>query len=267
MSTYGSSGAKDVQFPAKEDPSYNDVSTWITFYAAPYSTFSRNRMPASVISNAFQRITLPYPGVFNTQNQQEYSNMPTPQIKAMEIGVFASLQQSLLGTIEKAESFMRGSNVMTFDHMETVLVPGGRRTHRFEFNLIGKTEASIGAATDAALTFQTLMHPGADTSSIYTQTHPAVWVFTAGNYADGGVAYTADRAALDGFGLTCVLTSVDINRAPIENIPYVVKTQWSGAQFPVAINIKLNFIELEPALNDTDDSFHRTLINRSQRIP
>jgi hypothetical protein len=257
-----------IVFPHASDPSYGDVSAWITFHAAKYSTFSSNRTPEAVIANAHTSITLPYPGIFNTQNQQEYSNMPTPQIKMLELGVFGSLQQSLLGTIEKAESFIRGRNVMTFDHMETVLTPGGRRTHRFEFNLIGKTEQSIGEITNAALTFQTLMHPGADTSSIYTQTHPSVWVFTAGSLGDGAtkVTYGNDRAALDGFGLTSVLTSVDINRAPIENIPYMVQTQWDNAFFPVAVNIKLNFIELEPALNDGSGAqLNRMLINRSQR--
>jgi len=246
-------------FPPSTDPSYKDVKTWMTFWAADYSTFSGNRMPASVISNAHTSITVPYPGIFNTQNQQEYSNMPTPQIKAMEIGIFGSLQQSLLGTIEKTESFLRGGNIMTFDHMETVLIPGGRRTHRFELNLISKSPDAAQEATNIALVFQTLMHPGANTESIYTQTHPAVWVFTAGTSTKDGFA--DDVGALDGFGLTSVLASVDINRAPIQNIPYTVAV--AGKEVPVAINIKLSFMELEPALRA--DKSDRILINRSQR--
>lgn len=246
-------------FPPPADPSYNDVKTWMTFWAADYSTFSGNRMPASVIGNAHTSITVPYPGIFNTQNQQEYSNMPTPQIKAMEIGVFGSLQQSLLGTIEKTESFLRGGNIMTFDHMETVLIPGGRRTHRFELNLISKTPDAAKQATNIALVFQALMHPGANTESIYTQTHPAVWVFTAGTSTLSGFA--DDFGALDGFGLTSVLASVDINRAPIQNIPYTVNVD--GKEAPVAINIKLSFMELEPALRE--DGSDRVIISRSQR--
>jgi hypothetical protein len=242
-----------LTFPAAGDPSQQEVKQWITFHAADYSTFSSNRIPDFIISNAKYKLNLPYPGIFNTQNQQEYSNMPTPQIKAFEIGMFGSLQQSLLGTIEKTESFLRGGNVMTFDHMETVLQPGGRRTHRFEFNLIAKTEASAGTATDIALTFQTLMHPGANTESIYTQTHPSLWMITAGNTENS--VFGSDFGRLDGFALPSVLTTVDINRAPIQNTPYVIGTN------PLAINIKLNFIELEPAFRDTS----LNLKSRSQR--
>jgi hypothetical protein len=249
-------------FPKPDDPSHDDVRQWITFWASDYSTFSSKRTPEALISNHFNKISLPYPGIFNTQNQIEYSNMPTPQVKALEIGMFGSLQQSLLGTIEKTESFLRGGNVMTFDHMETVLQPGGRRTHRFEFNLIGKSSKSSLEAAKIANVFQTLMHPGFNTGSIYTQTHPALWVFTVADLdQSGAAAWSQDSGFLDGSGLPSVLTSVDINRAPIQNIPYVVSGV-DGYGVPLAINIKLSFIELEPAFHGTGDG---ALFNRSQR--
>lgn len=242
-------------FPHPTDPSYNDVKQWMVFYAANYSTFSSNRVPDYIVGNAIWSMALPFPGVYNTQNQQEYSNMPTPQIKGFEIGMFASLQQSLLGTIEKTESFLRGGNVMTFDHMETVLQPGGRRNHRIEYNLIAKTQESAGAATDIALRFQTLMHPGANTESIYTQTHPFLWQICAGDNANAD--FGNDYGRLDGFALPSVLASVDVNRAPIQNIPYSTL-----GMNPIAINIKLNFIELEPAFGTPNGL---ALRSRSQR--
>lgn len=246
-------------FPPPADPTHTDVKQWITFWAADYGMFSESRIPAAVIGNAFNSITLPYPGIFNTQNAIEYSNMPTPQVKALEIGMFGSLQQSLIGTIEKTESFLRGGNVMTFDHMETVLQAGGRRTHRFEFNLIAKSREAADTAADIALVFQTLMHPGFNTESIYTQTHPALWVFTVGNTVEDS-GYGSDGGYLDGHGLTSVLSNVDINRAPIQNIPYTVL----GSEYyvPLAINIKLSFVELEPAFHGKSD---KVLYNRSQR--
>ena len=253
-------------FPAINDPSRRDVAAWLSFYAGPYSTFSRNRTPASIMNNAHTIITLPYPGIFNTQNHQDYSNMPSPQIRSLEMGVFGTLQQSILGTIERAESFINGTGIMTFDHMESVLTPGGRRSHKFEFNLIAKTEESAGQAVNAALEFQTLMHPGANTVSIYNQTHPALWVIVATSTvpAAGSASYSNDRGGLDGFALTSVLTDVDINRAPIENIPYVIKSNSAEAYWPIATNIKLSFIELEPAFSDPREG--RVLINRSQKF-
>ena len=244
-----------LTFPAESDPSYSEIKQWMVFYAANYSTFSSNRVPDVIVGTARYAIALPYPGVYNTQNQQEYSNMPTPQIKAFDIGMFGSLQQSLLGTIEKTESFLRGGNVMTFDHMETVLQPGGRRTHRFEFNLIAKTPESAANASNIALGFQTLMHPGANTQSIYTQTHPPLWQICGSNTSAGAV-FTTDNGLLDGFALPSVLASVDVNRAPIQNVPYI-----KGFN-PLAINLKLNFVELEPAFAGPDGL---SLKSRSQR--
>ena len=252
----------DYYFPDKADPTVRDIKTWMTFYAADYSTFSTNRIPNAIKAESHTSITLPYPGVFNTQNQQEYSNMPSPQVKSLELGIMGSLSQSLISTVEKTESFLRGGNVMTFDHMETVLNPGGRRTHRFEFTLIGKTTQSVVEATNIALVFQALMHPGANTASIYSQTHPAVWIGCAGSINQRKYQYGDDNAALDGFIPACVLVSCDINRSPIQNIPYTVTTNGYG-EFPLAINIKLSFMELEPALRRAGTD--RSIISRSQR--
>jgi hypothetical protein len=250
-------------FPDSSDPTTNSIKTWITFWAADYSTFSYNRIPNQIISDAHTSITLPYPGVFNTQNQQEYSNMPSPQIKSMELGIMGSLQQSLIGTMEKAESFMRGGNIITFDHMETVLMPGGRRTHRFEFTLVAKTNASLKGVSNIPLVFQALMHPGANTSSIYTQTHPSIWVFCAGSSprSSAGYYYDDDLNVLDGFSPACVLAACDINRSPIQNIPYTVNVD--GKEVPLAVNIKLSFMELEPSLRRSGSD--RVIISRSQR--
>jgi hypothetical protein len=253
-------------FPIGGDPSFNSVKDWIHFYAADYSTFSANRIPNSIIERAHTIISLPYPGVFNTLNQQDYSALPTPQIKSVEYaalgglgGLLASLSESLTATVEKTESFFRGGNVMTFDHMETVLQPGGRRTHQFEFNLIAKNEMSAVEATNIALAFQTLLHPGANTQSIYSMTHPSLWLFTAGPQVTN-LSYNPNKGALDGLGLPSVLVSVDINRAPVQNIPYTLKTS-AIPSVPLAHNIKLNFVELEPALKLNE----KTLISRSQR--
>lgn len=156
------------------------------------------------------------------------------------VGALAS--QNLIASGELFESFMTGGNVFRVDHTETVLKPGCRRTHVFEFTLVPKTPESAYEAAEIALAFQALAHPGSYTESIYTMNHPDLWIFGISRKP-----YYAD-SYWDGWGLTSVLNRVDINRSPIQNIPYFIKDS-NFNNVPLATNIKLMFTELEPAFN------------------
>jgi hypothetical protein len=288
--------AVTITFPHETDASSKDVPMWVTFYSANYSTWAAYRTPQAVTTDWNYRIVLPYPTNFNTLNRIPYTNSASIQMRGVEtalrslglsrrsdsvgngstpkgfggqyspsvdkdnqgrsldaIGRMAA--QSTIASGELFESFMTGGNVFRFDHTETVLKPGCRRTHVFEFNMISKTPDSARAASRIANAFQANAHPGAFTRSIYTMTHPDIWVF--------GISSTPgdSESQLDGQGLTSVLERVDINRSPIQNIPYNILL--GGARYPLAINLKLYFTELEPALNLDGEN----LIIRSQKEP
>jgi hypothetical protein len=117
-------------------------------------------------------------------------------------------------------------------------------------DLVAKTAEQAVIINNIASTFQTNVFPIANTSSILTMRHPPLWAIEA---------FTSDGTTgkfWDGQPLVSVLQSVDINRSPINNIPYT-----TGNYRPLAVNIKLNFIELEPAMqvgNGTDNIFSRS---------
>ena len=144
---------------------------------------------------------------------------------------------------------------MRFDHFESILSPGARRTHTFNINLISKNEDESDAANAIALAFQTNVFPIA-TNNYLTMRHPPLWWFRS---MITGIADWDIQTAWDGQPLPSVLRTVDINRSPILNTPFI------GSNFkPVALNIKLSFIELEPALQRGDGSFN--IISRSERL-
>lgn len=255
---------RTLRFPADDDVSKWDVPLWITFYSSNYSTWATKRVPSHIASYPNNAIVLPYPSNFNTLNTIPYSNSPSIQMRGIEkmllkgetemaqiaaegevseeMNIMGLADEALLSRNELKESFMTGGNVFRFDHMETVLQPGCRRTHTFVFNLIAKTRNSAEIASKIALAFQANAHPGNFTRSIYTMNHPDVWIF--GIHEKPGSA----NAYLDGFGLTSVIQKVDINRSPIQNYPYSLVSN-SGLRCPLAINIAITFVELEPALN------------------
>ena len=266
--------ARVLSFPARDDVTQYDIPAWITFWSANYSTWASKRIPNQVRAYPNNIIALPYPTTFNTLNTIPYRNSPSVQMRGIEAllkgkpttgpdrtaadEAVRSNQAAEIGLDKDAavsrtelkESFYTGGNVWRFDQMETVLQPGCRRVHSFEFNLVAKTIESAKQAARIAAAFQANAHPGNFTQSIYTMNHPDIWVFGIGNVIG------SSNIAMDGQGLTSVLARVDINRSPIQNYPYTVTesgvlpgSQGYGKQYPLATNIKLSFIELEPALN------------------
>lgn len=248
----------NFQFPL--DPNFfQDIPVWITFYVADYSTFNERRTRSAIKGRPFGTITLPYPRQFNTLNSQNYTAGGSLNVQSVETGnLLGTLGQQITATKELAQSFFSGGGVIRFDHMETVLEPGARRTHAFDINMIAKNAAEADEINAIALTFQANMYPLADTGSLLTMRHPPLWYFEALTKG-GDINISSYRNYWDGDPLPCVLKAVDINRSPILNIPFATENFK-----PLGINVKLTFIELEPAMQA--GNFTSELISRAERF-
>ena len=240
----------NLQFPPQGDAWAQEIPQWLTFYCADYSTFSASRTRSSVIGRSYNQITIPYPMEANTSNTIRYTSGGSMNVMALEKGLVGTIAQQITATKEMFNSFFSGSNVIRFDHFETIFEPGARRTHAFNINLIAKNAAQSLVANEIALIFQNNMYPTASTESILTMRHPPLWAIRA---------FGSRPRYWDGEPLVSVLSSVDINRSQILNIPFASE---SGA--PLAVNIKLIFIELEPAMQTGGGGL--ALISRSERF-
>lgn len=249
-----------LQFPPVNDPFAAEVPIFMSFKAANYSTFTKNRTLSVITSNAYVDIRVPFPKAMATLNSQNYQAGGSLNVQAIEIGgvsgVMESFRQEIRAKEELASSFFSGGGVIRFDHMETILQPGARRTHNFIIDMIAKTKEQADVANQIALTFQANVFPVANTSSILTMLHPPLWAIEA----IGGVVNIDDVARYwDGAPLVSVLRTVDVNRAPILNTGFA-----TSDHKPLAINIKLSFVELEPAMQVGDGS--NRIFSRSDRI-
>jgi len=248
----------NYQFPL--DPNFAlDIPIWMTFYISNYSTFNARRTKNYIKSSKYITITLPYPRQFNSLNSQNYTAGGSLNVQAIETGnLLGTLGQQITATRELAQSFFSGGGVIRFDHMETVLEPGARRTHAFDINMIAKNKEEADEINSIALTFQANMYPLADTGSLLTMRHPPLWYFEALTKS-GDTSIASYRNYWDGDPLPCVLKAVDINRSPILNIPFATEDFK-----PLGINVKLTFIELEPAMQR--GNFTGDLVSRAQRF-
>jgi hypothetical protein len=231
------------QFPLKQTEDEKEIPVWMVFYAKPWSTFNSNRTRRAVINdNTRIEVRLPFPKQMATMNSQNYVAGKALNVQSVETGsLVGTIAQQVLATRELFNSFMSGGSVVRADHFETVLEPGARRTHLFEFNLVAKNEAQANMMNYISLIFQNGVFPIANTQSLLTMQHPYIWYFQAFK----GIGGVGDFYPIywDGEPLVSVLKSVDINRAPILNTPFVTPDYK-----PVALNMKLNFVELEPAM-------------------
>lgn len=248
----------NLQFPPAGDIFENDIPVWMDFYANRYSTFSKNRTRSHVQSAPYiTKISIPYPQQHTTLNSQRYSGAGSLNVRAIETGNPLWTATGMVNaTGSKISSYFSGGNVLSFDHFESVLQPGDRRTHYFNMNLVAKTAAQAAAANDIALSFQTNVFP-IITDNLFTMQHPPLWAFGARLIGAQGDAVNA-QSYWDGQPLVCVLNAVDINRSVILNTPFA-----GTDKSPIGINIKLSFTELEPALSDGSGG---NIISRSERF-
>jgi hypothetical protein len=236
-----------IEYKFPNDGYATEIPVWMVFKAAPFSTFSEDRTRAAVHSNAVVSISVPFPNRMSTSNTQQYM---TGQYSDLE-GLFDKEEYDLKQS-ESQNSFTQGLGIISYDHAETLLTPGARRTHLFDMNLVAKTANQALTISNIGLAFQTYMYPSAFTESILNMGHPPLWYFSA-------LGDNLTSAYWDGNPLVSVLQSVDINRSPISSLAFMTP------DFnPLAINIKLRFIELEPAMQTGSGSLG--LFSRSERF-
>lgn len=244
------------QFPPETDVYSQEIPVWMTFYATDWSTFNAKRTRAYILANPWLSISVPYPRQMNTSNSQTYTAGGSLNVQSVETGnLLGTLGQQITATKELASSFFSGGSVIRFDHFETILEPGSRRTHSFEINMVAKNEQQAKMANAIALVFQNNCFPIANTESLLTMKHPYLWYFEA--TSTDSTHFVPDY--WDGTPLPSVLKQVDINRSPILNTPFATPNY-----SPIALNIKLLFIELEPAMQLGDNSAR--LVNRAERF-
>lgn len=241
--------AESIKYIFPNDNYATEIPVWMVFKAAPFSTFSENRTRNAVVSNAVASISVPFPNRMSTSNTQQYM---TGQYSDLE-GLFDKEEYDLKQS-ESQNSFTQGLGIISYDHAETLLTPGARRTHLFDMNLVAKTANQAETISKIGLAFQTYMYPSAFTESILNMGHPPLWYFfAAGDNLNDKYWYW------DGNPLVSVLQSVDINRSPISSLAFMTPDFK-----PLAINIKLRFIELEPAMQTGSGSLG--LFSRSERF-
>lgn len=226
-------------------------AVWMHFYAAKYSTFYQNRTRTFVQNNPIASVTMPYPQRHSTGNYQQYMSGKYPDLE----GLFDK-EDYKLKEQEMENSFTQGLGVMSYDHTETVLTPGARRSHQFDITLVARNSPEAWVINRIGRLFQSFMFPGTFTQSVLNMTHPPIWSWyvTLPEGTDEGCKLW------DGDPLVSVLQSVDINHTPIQNIPFTTPDM-----LPLAVNIKLSFLELEPAMQ-YDYRIDGGLISRSERF-
>jgi len=243
--------AESIKYIFPNDNYATEIPVWMWFKAAPFSTFSENRTRNAVVSNAVASIAVPFPNRMSTSNTQQYM---TGQDSDLE-GLFDKEEYDLKQS-ESQNSFTQGLGIISYDHAETLLTPGARRTHLFDMNLVAKTQDQAFTINNIALAFQTYMYPTAFTESLLNMGHPPLWhFFASGDFGEEKIK----QSYWDGNPLVSVLQSVDINRSPISSLPFMTPDFT-----PLAINIKLRFIELEPAMQLGNGAFG--LFSRSERF-
>lgn len=231
--------ATTIAFPG--DQMANEIPVFLTFHWGDYSRYNSDRTRSSVISKG-NTITVPYPKLFNVANDVPYTNSGTIVNSPLDNLRVAMDNLTFEGNMIYSY-FMKGGSSFTYDNMESVLAPGARRKYAVSMDLVAKTQAQAVQAKLIADTFQRNAFSSWDGGNRLIWKHPPIWVLSTGSIS-----------GWDPVGLPSVLTHVDINRNPILDTPFNLPNN-----HPLAVNINLLFVELEPAVNTAAG-----LINRAQ---
>ena len=73
----------DTSYSFPDDIFATEIPVWMTFLAAPYSTFSQNRTRGYILGNYAADISVPYPTVLSTANTQSYVSGSYPDMEGL----------------------------------------------------------------------------------------------------------------------------------------------------------------------------------------
>ena len=240
---------KPIYIFPQEQRYQSEIPVWISFSCAKWNTFSNRRTNESISGNdRLFTVTVPYPKVLTVNNNQNYVIGGALANELQNLDLVAEQLQTMNVRIRSA---LNGGMGISPDHMETYLDPGSRREYTISFDLVAKTEAQASLISTIANIFQKNAFSRWDGRNPLVWYHPPLWSIKVLNEQANGIAPGWDPNALP-----CVLKNVDINRAPILNIPFSTSTN-----YPLSMNITLLFYEIEPAVLDEKTG---NLVNRAK---
>lgn len=234
------------RFPPEGDNMASEIPVYVKFSWGQYTRDNKGRS-RDAIKGANNYIMVPYPKLFNIASNMKYADSGTIGLGIQE---FAKLQlDNLESKADKMLNFMlTGGSAFTFDNMETVLQPGSRRRFTVSMDLVAKSTDQSQAAVDIAKAFQINSVSSWDGGNALVWIHPPLWIAEACD-SNGNVLDNWDSMILPS-----VLANVEVNKNPILDTPFNLLNN-----SPLAINISLSFVELEPAVN-----YQGELLNRAE---
>lgn len=235
-----------LRFPPQNDSMGSEIPVYLMFKWGGYTRKNSDRTKEAIGSSG-NHILVPYPKLFNVSNDMKYADSGSI---AFSVGDLAKLQiDNLTAAYDKlANFFTQGGSAFTFDNMETVLQPGSRRKYVVSMDLIAKNQGQAEMAVKIANTFQLNTHSAWEGGNALIWIHPPLWIVEACDSSGKVIPGWSPS------GLPSVLAHVDINKNPVLDTPFNLTNN-----HPLALNINLTFIELEPAVNHNG-----TLKNRAE---
>lgn len=228
--------ATTIAFPG--DNMADEVPVFLSFYWNQYSRFNSDRTYNAVKSGG-NALVVPYPKRFNVSNDIPYNNAGSITLDPMQI--LKTQFDNLTFELNMAMSyFMEGGSAFTYDNMETVLAPGARRKYDVGIELLAKTEQQAVQAKLIAETFQKNAFSSWSGGNNLIWKHPPLWVIESVSGTGNTVSGWSPTS------LPSVLMRVDINRNPLLDTAFNLPNN-----HPLATYINLVFVELEPAVNNT----------------
>ena len=258
-----------LQYPSKKSAAQSDVPFQIQFIATAYSIYTESRNSTATSGDAIGggNIIMPIPHNLVRNNDIKYGIGETETGHMFDLttgGVWEFIKtgggivtwlQDLVGV-----SSLIGQRPM--DMRDSIYEGADFRVHGFEWRMVPKSKEDAENIQKICETFQVLSYPAlAGYQSASRVIHPPVWHIKG--LSVGGFG----RASGDSSGLgtdknwmfkclPSVLRKVTIDTTPEGTYGFAM----GGADgYPAVTKLRLDFVELEPAVNDNGK-----LVSRSQ---
>ena len=277
--------ARQFTFPSGDH--VNEIPLWINFSAISYDKLktreSRAGSPATKASEATMVASVPFNGSFTNSNNLQYTNDARSILTLMGLPETTNTQNirlkglaQMLDTDDRGKVELRtekpegpdSANIyMSVDMMDMMFVGGGNRAYQIDFNLVCRSseDSVVAGNLCAALSSQCwpLLNIGGGANGNAKLKHPDIWAITLSEQpGDFGNQEKVNNSWNDGTGpQLCVLTDVQTKRVGGENSrilginrnrPTSRQNSGSGDSSPLPLwyQVSLNFVELEPTIQD-----------------
>ena len=283
------------QFTFPSGSHVNEIPLWINFSAIPYNKaktrVQRRGSPQSVAGKAHVNVSVPFNGSFTNSNKVDFTNdanlilqlMGLPETTNTQNIRLKGLTQMLdtdddgkVSLLSKPVEGVDSPNIyMSIDMMDMMFTGGGNRAYQIDFNLICRSPGDSIVAGNLCAVLSSLCWPMLAINGLADGNakleHPDIWAITISEQP-GKFSGIADNTWNDGIGpQLCVLTDVNTKRIGGENsrilginrnMPTSRQSAGQGNSSPLPLwyQVSLNFVELEPAVQDRSTY---SVVNRS----